>query len=66
MNITGTHKCQLGNLMPTGKKTKISGVNIFRFASSEVTEIWNYRDTLDLREPHGVPINAGSKRLISF
>ena len=47
--------------MPTGKKTEISGVNIFRFATREVTEIWNYRDALGLIEQQEVPINSGSK-----
>jgi hypothetical protein len=37
-----------------------SAVNIFRFESGKVAEIWNHRDDLGLREQLGVSIYAGA------
>jgi hypothetical protein len=36
-----------------------SGVNLFRFRSGKVAEIWNHRDDLGLATQVGAPIYAG-------
>jgi len=57
----GTHTGQWGNVPPTGKRARFSGVNIFRIESGKVVELWNHRDDLGLMQQLGVPIFAGSK-----
>lgn len=57
---SGTHTGRWGAVEPTGRSATFSGVNIFRFESGEVAEIWNHRDDLGLMEQLGVPIYAGA------
>lgn len=57
----GTNTGQWGTLPPTGKRTKFSGVNIFRIQNGKVVEIWNHRDDLGVMQQLGAPIYAGSK-----
>jgi len=57
----GTHTGQWGNVSPTGKRARFSGVNIFRIENGKVVELWNHRDDLGLMQQLGVPIFAGSK-----
>jgi steroid delta-isomerase-like uncharacterized protein len=46
----GTQNGPLGDLEPTGKRARFSGVNIFRIREGKVTEIWNHRDDLGLMQ----------------
>jgi steroid delta-isomerase-like uncharacterized protein len=57
--MTGTHQGAWGDMPPTGKSIRFSGVNFFRMVSGKIAEIWNVRDDLGLREQLGVPIYAG-------
>ena len=57
----GTNTGQWGSVAPTGKRARLSGVNIFRIVNGKVAELWNYRDDLGLMQQLGVPIFAGSK-----
>jgi predicted ester cyclase len=36
----GTHEGPLGNLKPTGKQIKTTGVDIFRFVDKKIAEGW--------------------------
>ena len=56
----GTNTGPWGGVEPTGRTVRFSGVNIFRFATGKVVEIWNHRDDLGLREQLGAPVFAGS------
>lgn len=58
----GTNTGQWGNIPPTGKRAKFSGVNIFRIANGKVVEIWNHRDDLSVMQQLDAPIYAGSSR----
>ncbi len=56
----GTHTGQWGDVPPTGKYARFSGVNIFRIARGKVVELWNHRDDLGVMQQLGAPIYAGS------
>jgi steroid delta-isomerase-like uncharacterized protein len=56
----GTHDGPWGNMDPTGKRVRFSGVNIFRIREGKVAEIWNHRDDLGLMQQVGVPVYAGA------
>ncbi len=60
--MQGTNTGQWGNVPPTNRAVKVSGVNIFRFENGKVVEIWNHRDDLGMREQLDAPIYAGSNR----
>jgi steroid delta-isomerase-like uncharacterized protein len=57
---SGTHLGSWATLQPTGRRATFSAVNIFRFEDGKVTEIWNHRDDLGLREQVGARIYAGA------
>ena len=57
----GTNTGTWGNVAPTGKHARFSGVNIFRIRNNRVVELWNHRDDLGLMQQLGAPIFAGSK-----
>lgn len=58
---SGTHSGRWGEVEPTGKRARFSGVNIFRFDSDgKVCEIWNHRDDLGLMEQLGAAVYAGA------
>lgn len=40
--VTGTNTGQFGDLPPTGKKLRISVINIFRVANGKLAEVWIY------------------------
>jgi steroid delta-isomerase-like uncharacterized protein len=56
----GTHSGAWGDTEPTGRSVTFSGVNIFRFESGRVAEIWNHRDDLGLQEQIGAAVFAGA------
>ncbi len=58
----GTNTGQWGNVPPTGKHARFSGVNIFRIVQGKVVELWNHRDDLGVMQQLGAPIYAGSSR----
>ena len=58
--MTGTHSAAWGEVEATNKKVTFSGVNIFRFESGKVVEIWNHRDDLGLMQQLGTPVYAGA------
>jgi steroid delta-isomerase-like uncharacterized protein len=57
--ISGTHTGAWGDVAPTGRKIRFTGVNFFRLADGKIAEIWNVRDDLGLREQVGGPVYAG-------
>ena len=40
--ITGTHTGKIYGLKPTGKKIKVSGVDVIRYANGKAVEHWGY------------------------
>ncbi len=57
--ISGTHQGAWGDVTPTGRKVRFSGVNFFRIADNRIAEIWNIRDDLGLWEQVGATVYAG-------
>ena len=49
----GTHLGEMPGLPPTGKKTAITGIIIYRFAKGKVAEAWWSRDLLGLMQQLG-------------
>jgi steroid delta-isomerase-like uncharacterized protein len=56
----GTHAGRWGDVDATGRFVTLSGVNLFRFESGRVAEIWNHRDDLGLQEQLGAAVFAGA------
>ena len=56
----GTHTGRWGDVDPTGRFVTLSGVNLFRFESGRVVEIWNHRDDLGLQEQLGAAVFAAA------
>jgi len=53
--VQGTHQGEYGGIAPTGKRVKITGIDIFRVVDSKIVQIWAEVDMLDVRqqlEPH--------------
>jgi steroid delta-isomerase-like uncharacterized protein len=57
----GAHTGAWGDVPPTGKRARFSGVNIFRLEHGKVVELWNHRDDLGVMQQLGAPVYAGSK-----
>jgi steroid delta-isomerase-like uncharacterized protein len=57
--ISGTHSGSWGDVAPTGRNVRFTGVNFFRVADGKIAEIWNVRDDLGLREQVDAPMYAG-------
>jgi predicted ester cyclase len=57
--IFGTHQGVWGDVAPTGRNVRFSGVNFFRIADNRIAEIWNIRDDLGLWEQVGAAVYAG-------
>lgn len=51
--VTGTQDGPMGDLPPTGKKIKVSGLTLFRTANGRITEEWIYYDRLESRTQLG-------------
>ena len=58
----GTNMGHWGDVPPTDKHARFSGVNIFRIAQGKVVELWNHRDDLGVMQQLGAPIYAGASR----
>jgi steroid delta-isomerase-like uncharacterized protein len=56
----GTHTGRWGDVDATGRFVTLSAVNLFRFESGRVAEIWNHRDDLGLQEQLGAAVFAGA------
>lgn len=56
----GTHSGRWGDVDATGRFVTLSGVNLFRFESGRVAELWNHRDDLGLQEQLGAAVFAGA------
>jgi len=56
----GTNTGSWGGRLPTGRRARFSGVNIFRFEDGKVAELWNHRDDLGLMQQLGAEIYAGA------
>lgn len=54
--VTGTNTGPLGDLPPTGKKTRISGLSLVRVADKKVAEEWIYYNLLDMYQQLGFTI----------
>jgi steroid delta-isomerase-like uncharacterized protein len=57
---SGTHLGPWAGVEATGRRMRFSGLNVFRFSSGKVVEIWNHRDDLGLMEQLGAPVYAGA------
>ncbi len=51
---TGTQTGPFGGLPPTGKKVKVSGIDIIRIENGKIVEHWEATDNLGLLEQLGV------------
>jgi predicted ester cyclase len=51
---TGTHEGEFQGIPPTGRKVRISGIDIDRFASGKVVECWPEVNELGLLQQLGV------------
>jgi steroid delta-isomerase-like uncharacterized protein len=56
----GTFTGPWGELEPTGKHARFSGVNIFRLRDGRICEMWNHRDDLGLMQQVGASVYAGA------
>jgi steroid delta-isomerase-like uncharacterized protein len=57
--ISGTHSGVWGDVAPTGRNIRFTGVNFFRLADGKIAEMWNVRDDWGLREQLDAPVYAG-------
>src|SRR5947209_5501556 len=68
----GTHQGEYDGIAPTGKRVKITGMDIFRITHDKIAEIWAEVDMLGVRqqlEPHGhheTPYTATPRRDLEF
>ena len=59
-SASGTHTGVWGNVEPSHRSVRFSGVNFFRIAEGRIVEIWNHRDDLGLLQQTGAQIYAGA------
>ena len=52
----GTHKDDLDDIAPTGKKVDVTVMQIARIVSGRVVEFWHYPDELSLRRQLGAAL----------
>ena len=53
-SATATHTGELPGLAPTGKHIVISGITIYRFSESKISEAWEQLDLLGMWQQLGV------------
>jgi steroid delta-isomerase-like uncharacterized protein len=56
--LTGVHAGPLGDLPPSGKRVTIRGVDLFRIAEDQLSELWSYQDTLAFLRQIGLSLTA--------
>jgi predicted ester cyclase len=49
-NLSGTHKGEFADLLPTNKQFRVNGMTVFSFSKSKVIERWNLVDMKSLIE----------------
>jgi predicted ester cyclase len=49
-NLSGTHKGEFADLLPTDKQFMVKGMTIFSFCDAKVIERWNVVDMISLME----------------
>jgi ketosteroid isomerase-like protein len=54
MVFRGTHKNNLADIAPTGKKVDVTVMQIARIVDGRVVEFWHYPDEFGLRQQLGV------------
>jgi steroid delta-isomerase-like uncharacterized protein len=52
--FTGTHEAEFGGIPPTGKKVRVTFVDIMRIRDGRITEHWNCINQLDFMQQLGV------------
>lgn len=52
--LSGTHQSALRGITPTGKRIRIIGIEIDRFAGGKFVETWSISDTLGMMQQLGV------------
>ena len=51
--MTGTNTGSMGDMPPTGKNVKISGISIAHFVNGKAVEIWDFYNVLDMMSQLG-------------
>ena len=46
--LYGTHTGDFYGVKPTGRKVKVSGIDIFRIEDGKIAEFWHFGDAIDL------------------
>jgi len=54
--MTGTNKGSMGDMPPTGKNVRFSGVSIGHFVNGKAVEIWDFYNELDMMQQLGFTI----------
>jgi len=49
-NLTGTHKGEFVDLVPTNKQFRVNGMTVFAFRNSKCIERWNLVDMMSLMD----------------
>lgn len=55
--MTGTNTGPMGNMPPTGRSVKISGVSVGHFDNGKLVEIWDFYNVLDMMQQLGFTLN---------
>jgi len=50
----GTHQAELAGIPPTGKRVKVTGIDILRIANGKIVERWAEDNALELMQQLGV------------
>ena len=56
--MTGTHTGYMGDMPPTGKNVRFSGVSIAYFVNGKAVEIWDFYNVLDMMQQLGFTLTA--------
>ena len=57
--LTGTHQGPFLGIAPTGKRIRVTGIDIVRFQNGRITDLWYNEDTFGLYEQLGVSPDSG-------
>lgn len=55
----GTHRGEMVGIAPTGRRVRVSGIEIHRVNEGKVTDIWRIEDSLSLMQQLGVVPEIG-------